>query len=146
MGRLNDEDAYRVIREIPLRERLRQVEDWLREHFPTPYPVIVRVERMAQSPDDTEYDGECYRLGNGIRIRLHKWWKGDGSGLSDTEHHHISECLRHEWAHAMTAIPIRMERKLKQGHSHHPDEFWLAYGRVYRKWMDGRGWRRAAGL
>lgn len=48
MKRLTDDQAVAVLLLVPDRTRLKQVERWLWEHFPTVAPVVrVRMERIA---------------------------------------------------------------------------------------------------
>jgi hypothetical protein len=108
-------------------ERARQVEQWLRDHFPTPYPVDV-IHRFDDWRDD-EGDrifGDSELVDGRIRIRLNlrAWLE------------FVIETLIHEWSHAVDWRTPRLEEHREE----HPDEWGLSYARVYREFYDNRGW------
>lgn len=111
-----------------IKERAAQVERWLREHFPTPYPVVVRW--AARIADDAY--GECYWDSSisSIVIRLSRRRCRDRDLANST--------LMHEWAHAVVMPNDRLYRSLDRRGAvqEHPDEFWLARGRIYRLFHD----------
>lgn len=132
---LPDDEVLGAIRKVDPRRRLRQVEAWLREGFPTAWPVVqVRVERIAG-----DVDGDCHPTRRGLVLRVRK-------GLSPET---ATETLHHEWAHAMTYPTPHMERAHRRlhraPHPDHPDEFWIAYGRIWCAWYEADGWRRSGG-
>jgi len=132
-----DERVHRLLERLTVRQRLRQVERWLRSTCPTTLPVLrVRVERIGDGWSDL---GECYTVPGGLAIRVQS-----GQDMGPAIDH-----LLHEWAHAMswpTRYAEEAHRRLRRReHPEHPDEFWLAYGRVYRAWHDEDGWRRSGG-
>jgi hypothetical protein len=118
-------------------EGTKVLEEWLRENYPTPYPVEVRwsskIAADRNEPSSVRrrgYFGECYWVEGKTIIRLSKLRLRQVSFVVDT--------LQHEWAHAMTMPNSRVEKALEsRGKNHeHPDEFWLALGRIYRAWWD----------
>lgn len=111
---------------VNLKQRVAQVEAWLREHFPTPYPVIVRWSPRIAG----DCFGDCYWSSPNVVVRL--------SGRRCRERAIAIETLLHEWAHAIVMPNERLHRQLKRcgALQEHPDEFWIAYGRIYRLYYD----------
>jgi len=109
------------------RGRLRQVEKWLRQEFPTPFPTSVRVQKKNKQ---FTYLGFTYRQGNKIFILI---W----SGLA---WHSAVETLLHEWAHAQIVTFDHVEASYKTEH----DENWaIHYGKIYRAFFDDGGWQES---
>lgn len=122
----------------PLRKRLQQMAEWLRANHPTPYPVVVRwTPKIASDPSDPAElrkigdFAECYWSKGRVIIRL--------SSRRCRSFHVASDTLLHEWAHAMTMPNSRLERHPARSHSHHGDDWALAFGRCYRSWVDEGG-------
>jgi hypothetical protein len=122
------DSVYGVLDSIPSRKRVKQLELWLRKNFPTPYPVVVHVEKIS----DNVY-GECYKWTGNVTIRINK-------NIPKAEQLHS---LIHEWAHAMTWPNRKLE---KSGRPEHPDEWGLAYAKIYRQCFDEGGFLISANL
>ena len=123
-----------------VRHRILQQTAWLRENFATPYPVVVEwAHKIAADPKDrpaireSGYVGECYWRSPVIAIRLSKRLCRTLVVAQDT--------LNHEWAHAIVMPNQRVHaHRVRQGDTpEHPDEWALAYGRIYRAWIDDGG-------
>lgn len=123
---------------IPDRRRLRDIESWLKAHFPTMYPVKVRVEHMAVNPRGEDDIGECYLSGRQLTIRVEK----------DLGRRFKVEVLLHEYAHAVVWPTPYAEShpKAKVFHADHGDAFWLAFGVIYRAFYDAPGWKTSSGF
>ncbi len=90
----------------------------LRKEWRTPHPV--RVALTTGLPPQVK--GTCTRNGRTLHIHLN----------SRFPLYVLQEVLLHEWAHAITWPHARLERHQPM----HPDEWALAYGRLYRWWYD----------
>jgi hypothetical protein len=114
------------------RGRLRQIERWLNDEFPTPRPTYVVMHDFGRnlqlSPEKQDF-GDCDRVGRRIRIRIH----------SRLSWHFAIWTLFHEWAHSMTWPLASMEYNVEE----HPDEMGLAFIRIWRKFYDEEGWRES---
>lgn len=96
------------------RRKLRQLETWLRAHFPPPLDFKVKVI-CADHTLGRDLMGTTY-LKNGVFIiRIRRSLAGYAQ----------RETLLHEWAHVRTLWFLTYERS-------HADEFWLEFGRIYR--------------
>lgn len=124
MGRSRTEDLY----------TLRRARAWLTMHFPPPEGVVIGVrlqERLAPAASKAAgwhrdgYYGQCVATATGFHITLSRRRCPTAFVLVDT--------LCHEWAHALAWQAPRDQQ-------HHPDEFWLAYGRMYRLLVDEDGY------
>jgi hypothetical protein len=107
------------------------VERWLRDHFATPYPVAVlyvpRQSKHLRPGDHREIvEAITYRRGNRIEIAI---------SLAIPWGHAI-HALLHEWAHAVDWRPERLDKEREA----HPDEWGIAYARIYREFYDNKGW------
>lgn len=122
------------------RQRALQLELWLAEHFPAPFPVVIKwKKRIPVSPPEAKdttidrrdreagYFGQCYRVQRKIYIEL--------SDIRLSTFVAVIETLMHEWAHAVTLRHAHIENERQQ----HDDEWALAYGRIYRAWVDEEG-------
>lgn len=107
--------------------RINQVSDWLRDNFPTPYPVTVRTPRVIAPKRNL---GETYREGRRIIIRI--------CLRKGIPRYVMIETLLHEWAHACSMKHDCLEGP-RLSHGAHDDEWALSYGKVYRKFMDDGG-------
>lgn len=127
--------------ELSNRERIDQIARWLWCKFRAPYPVEVRLckkigvqgkagPRERQRGDD----GECYRVGRLIVIRLST---GCGRVCTDLIHN-----LVHEWAHAHSMRHDAIEHKRAE----HDPEWGLAHQKVYHAFFDEGGWRESRGF
>lgn len=125
------------------RSRTKQAAAWLREQFPTHYPVTVRwVRCLPLSKEDAAgcrardrspgYYGATDREGRRFVIRL--------SLRACRTIDQALEVLRHEWAHAHTWPHSNVEHKR---HDHGP-EFWVTLGEIERAWED-HGWIESRG-
>lgn len=119
------------------RARVAQAAAWFAEHHPAPYPVTVRWSpRIAPDPTDelTKRErelgdfGEAWIEGRRCHIRL--------SARRSPSVAIALEALMHEWAHLVSAKHGVLERRRRSAHD---DEFWLAYGRLYRAFMEDGG-------
>lgn len=139
------EQIEALLSALPLRKRLRDIEEWLRANFPTTYPVVVRVEKFGR---ENNCHGECYYLAGKLRIRLNRCTldNPDFDEPGELERGEMIETLLHEWAHAMVWPTVHAERhpKNKTHHEHHQG-YWAAYGSIYRAFYDGTGWKRSSG-
>ena len=121
-----------------------QVTKWLRKTFPTPHPVTVRwATKLDNDWEDedlmTEREkaggiyGMCFLKKRRFCIVLSK---KRCQTISDT-----IDTLLHEWAHAVTWRVSKMEYVRL---SCHDDEFFLQWGRIYRRYLEGdidkQGW------
>lgn len=115
--------------------RVKQVEQWLRLHYPPPQPTkIVWVDHIEVDPRDTTMrkaerergdHGLCYRTSSGkCRILLSKRTLTVSSAV---------ETVLHEWAHALFY------------HSGHHDNFWRRYGMIYRHFFEEGGMEESGG-
>jgi len=108
------------------RDRLKQVANWLRASYPTPYPVELYIGKLSLPNRPIEHGGDCTRVHKGRRryllVRIEERLpRGDAIFY-----------LLHEWAHAHTWACDAIEKTRAM----HPDEFWLALGRMYRDLYD----------
>lgn len=113
------------------RGRLRQIANWLRDEFPTPYPVDLKFTKVRDRVDaeGESCTGETYRRGRRVVIELDsrlRWMPA-------------IEVLLHEWAHAMVYRHHHVERL--RDDAPHDEEWAIAYGKVYRAFHDRDGWR-----
>jgi hypothetical protein len=129
--------------------RVRQVERWLNDKFPCAYPVTVKLvpklpldkeEQKKAYVDEihTGGQGECNRRGKRFHIRL--------SLKACSRVHEIVETLIHEWTHARVWRYETAERRRKPDSQYHDNEFWLAYGEIWRAYYDGPGYKEATRL
>ena len=105
------------------RGRLRQIENWLADKFPTSRPTTVRVADLA--PRDSEMIGGSDRVGRNICIRIH-------SKLTLSQ---SVDVLHEEWAHAMVWPLASMEHKAKQ----HGEDWGIAYAKIRHEYDDLNG-------
>ncbi len=110
------------------KQRLKQVERWLRACFPSPLPVRVVAVKQLEEKDTT---GECEAVKGKLIVRIAM--NNPKSVVVDT--------LLHEWAHVLTAMLISMNDL-----DSHADEFWLSLGRIYRKFYCENGRKASEGL
>jgi hypothetical protein len=105
-------------------QRLRQVEAWLREHFRTPWPVVVEYcdDWPGREPDDF---GETTREGRTIVIRV----------LRRMPLIYAIEMLCHEWAHAVDWRPEMLDAHRQ----HHAEEWGVTYAKIYTAFYDDGG-------
>lgn len=122
------------------RDRAYQCEQWLREKFPTAFPVKVVWRKYCSGWDRSELK----RMTKRERIPgIHAWCLKDGpkftialsSRVCSTIYESI-DVLLHEWAHAVSFKYAKLE-KLRV--SEHDDEFFLTWGRIYRAWNEEGG-------
>lgn len=121
---------------MTLDERMDAMSYWLMREFPTPGPTRVRfvshiptIEEGASPQDKKLGDyaecwfsrGRCYVDVSRRRVRNH-------DDLIDT--------LMHEWAHLISAKAGALERRRT---SYHDDEWGLAFGRIYRRYVEDHG-------
>ena len=125
---------------ITMKKRLKQMEVWLNQNFPTPYPVVVRwAHKIAAdkgAPPRVKaigYYGDCAYVSPNIVIRISKRTNRDINTALET--------LMHEWAHACVMQNNRVWSRLSEDEQseEHPTEFSLAYGKIYREWYDNEG-------
>lgn len=107
------------------RDRLHQIHRWLQANYKTPFPTILRVERLAEARD---HAGENYLSNGRIIIRVHKnlslWVAVD--------------TLFHEYAHVMTRRHDNIERpRLETGG--HDAEWGIAYAKLLSDFRDFDG-------
>lgn len=123
-----------------MKTRIKQTEVWLNNNFPTPYPVIVKwASKIAAEPKapksvkDSGHYGDCSYLNSNIVIRI--------SLKTNRQISVAVETLLHEWAHACVMQNNRVWSRLSEDAQleEHPNEFWLAYGKIYREFYDYGG-------
>ncbi len=105
--------------------RIRQVANWLRQEFPTPYPVRLRIEVLGPPGAKQGLMGETYRSGKCLVIRIDsrlKWMEAINT-------------LLHEWGHAEDWRLNRMENVRPP----HDDSWALKHGKIYRWYHDEGG-------
>ena len=108
------------------RGRVRQVANWLRAEFPTPWPV--RISLLDLGNQERCYHGACSRRGRKLAIEVnHRAPKYVMIGT-----------LLHEWAHAMTWPVANLEESKPIDHD---AEWGLAYARIVRAYEDFDGWK-----
>jgi hypothetical protein len=119
------------------KERVFQVAGWLRDNFPTPYPVTLGVVKYVPAPPEWKHPrpktsvlGETYRDGCKIIIRI-----AVREGLP---RYIILETLMHEWAHATSMRHDCIELR-RMAHGNHDEHWALDYGHIYRGYIDGDG-------
>lgn len=115
-------------------DRVRQVARWLDEKFPLPWPRRLEIHKNMKpdpgEPKSTILYGDCDVFpGPLIRIRVN----------ARRARHEMVETLLHEWAHARTIKPPKLERQRLEDGKSHDDEYWLEYGRIYRLFHDFDG-------
>ena len=113
--------------------RLRQVANWLRREFPTPYSVRLRIEALGPPGKQSGNWGETYRSRSGRSLTLRidsriKWQEA-------------IDVLLHEWAHAVTWRQEWVENRRPL----HDDEWALQFGKIYRAFHDEGGDVRSRG-
>ena len=110
--------------------RLRQVARYLEAHWPAPFPVRLRLERISPRH---ECVGETYRDGSKRALVLRIDSRACFSWALGT--------LVHEWAHAATwATSLRHEKKqLEAYHPDHPVEWNAVHGAMTSKLFDDGG-------
>lgn len=108
-------------RRVVLR-RVRQVETWLRGRWPAPLPTTVLISPPKRFSDPNDLGHTIIERGTQL-IEL----------LVDRPLEETVDTLLHEWAHALTLVFTR------PGESTHRDEYWLAYGRIYRDYFERGG-------
>lgn len=106
---------------------MKQVEGWLREHFPTAYPVKVSFPRVNPRRVKNREWGECYRRGKRMYIRID----------SRLTWHIAMDTLIHEWAHAISLKHESLESQRRFGV--HDEEWGMNYARIYRAFFDEEG-------
>ena len=120
-----DETRYLKSRAKTARGRLRQIENWCRDHHETTYPVksVTWAAGMKDFGDTTFFPEGKY-----LRIRCDKNLLTISIPLSI----HI---IMHEWAHAMSWDNSSTE--------YHCDEWAKAYARLYRHFFDELGYEES---
>jgi hypothetical protein len=118
-------DPYRAIGPAE-RKRLHQVKRYLAAHWPTPFPVKLRIERVSERHD---FVGITYRVRDSLLIRLD----------SRMQFGYAVETLLHEWAHAATwPASIRFEStQVKEEVPLHDPPFQGTYGSIIHAFEDG---------
>lgn len=106
------------------RGRLEQVARWLRQEYPTPYPVTLKFGIRDHRLKDTD-GGGCQRVGRVIIIDV------DTTQLWTV----AVETLLHEWAHAAVWPHAHMEGYQVD----HGVEWALKFGEIYRRFNDDHG-------
>lgn len=116
-------------------QRVAQCEGWLRQNFKPPRGYVVRVRWYPKLVDKERNErGEREEL----QGRHYSWERKHEIQLSRRLNRRVDDALEtllHEWAHVLVA---RVSRDVED--VEHPDEYWLAYGRIYREWFDCGGW------
>lgn len=112
------------------KRRLRQVSRYLAAHWPTPFPVELRFERLAANLNCV---AETYRRVSERRLILRIDSRACRSWAIDL--------LLHEWAHlvvwpAAIAFEKRQERNR---HPAHPPEWRALHGEIIAAMDDGKG-------
>jgi len=106
------------------RGRLRQLEHWLSDQFPTPRSTYVRVCDLKRSKGGPF--GDCNRDGSRLQIRVH----------SKLTWYVAADTLFEEWAHAMT-WPLACAEARTEPH----DEAWgIAYAKIRNAFHDRGGY------
>jgi len=113
----------------PLPILRRATEEWLMRNFPPAYPVRVRyVPKIEEEGEDCI--GLCERVGRRFEILVR----------DRMNRREMIETLAHEWAHAYVWRHAVVERRGRERSGiYHDDEYWLAFGRIYRKLYDEGG-------
>lgn len=126
-------------RRTPLKQVLPPLRSWLAEQFPLQWPdqVMLRNDLIQQY----KATSLCWFHEDRIEIRIQL------AGASKFE---VVDGLVHEWAHAhVWSGPGRFGDKGRWGKPkhfrerldlEHQDDFWLVYGRAYRRLWDEDGW------
>lgn len=109
------------------RGRLRQLEHWLSDKFPTPRPTYVRVCDLKRNQGGSF--GDTARQGKELHIRLH----------SKLTWYVAVDTLFEEWAHAMTWPLANIENRA----GHHDEAWGIAYARIRHAFHDLEGWKES---
>jgi hypothetical protein len=124
-------------------ERVSQTAQWLTENFPPEYPVKVKWLSVVPIPKDIQEGLTKKELEEGLYAVCSKRGKRFTITLSKRAcftRAQAVETLLHEWAHALCWKFASMEaRRL----SDHDDEFFLAWGRIYRAYHEYDGWKES---
>ena len=103
------------------KEKLALFEAWLRQNFPTPYPVVYQYRRLEGSGEDRVWGDTC-RVGRKLYITVDpRMTLGDSLAI-----------LIHEYAHAM----VWRHETIERHRVHHDAEWGIAYAKVYSAWHD----------
>lgn len=124
---------------VSLEYRALQVYTWLETHWVTPYPCYYKWVDEIYYPGEQGVYGDCGwdPRKRSIVIRL--------SRKICRRREDAIHTLQHEYAHAITTPNWRVYNKNHHVEDH-PDEYWLAYGRIYRAFYDNEGWRECFSL
>ncbi len=85
------------------RGRIYQVANWLKDQWPAPCPVEIRIVRATSLSSKDRCFGWCEKRGRRIRITIVDASSWPTAILVDT--------LIHEWCHALLIQPARWEAK-----------------------------------
>lgn len=130
-------------RRITHARRLEQIAKWLQSHYPAPSRnvQVYYVEEIVDAvPGETvEVDPHSY---GSCQLTEDKEGKV-GFEVQIAEQKDLGvevDTLLHEWAHVLTHAFTTYHK------SQHCDEYWLAFGRIYRAFHEGGGVDAARGL
>lgn len=118
-----------------LHERTQQITEWLKDHFPLPYPLRIQwVRKIPSAPgsDPTSRKTGDYALSFYLDRRCQ-------IALSRRliNFDNLASVLIHEWAHFRSWKHGRLEDMRPE--EKHDDEYWLEHGRIYRGLIDQGG-------
>ena len=120
-------EVYTILEDVPTgRKRLHQVARYLQAHWPTPFPVRLRIERIA---DEHNSVGLTYRTKSGLVIRLDP----------RMQFGYAFDTLLHEWAHAATwpASAAFEHTQVREGIPIHDPQFGAVYREIIHAFDDG---------
>jgi hypothetical protein len=119
------------------RDRLKQVEVWLRNNFPISRSVKIRVEKFGG-----EREGECgeccrYPGNKTLYIKINRICTQEEA----------NETLLHEWAHILVWPPTAKKEKLaKEKYVEHTPKWGIAFAKILHEWYDKEGHLKSESL
>ncbi len=125
-----DTDAPRFWRPLDNdgKRRLRQIARYLAAHWPTPFPVRLRFERLSPTLQSV---AETYRADDHLVVRIDS--RAPFSWAVDLLYHEHGHC-------ALWPASARWEQRLEREEMpHHGPEFYAMLGEISAKMEDGGG-------
>lgn len=100
--------------------------EWLSEHYPTPYPVQVRLLKDIRDEHGERLLGHSYSRGKRLFIDIRMGRKLD----------EMLETLAHEWGH-LVHLPFTRQESLRKLRQHDPLTGWgNTYAAIYSDFFD----------
>ena len=125
-----------------IKGRVEQCRHWLADNYPPHVPVTVKWLKRLGGLDKKELESHQITPRD-WKYGIHGWCQKQGGrfviALSTTRNRSrqdACEILMHEWSHALTEKFAKLENTRL---STHDDEFFLVWGRIYRRWNENGG-------